>query len=258
MLGITIQEEKIKEITSELKGKLDNRIPEGITTSGIKLDFSRSINKQLYRYYKLAKKIRLKNTQQIVFSLMKYFRKHEINAQQGRVRMKSKKGQEIIKLITERYDRPVHIVDMLSTFIGTQSMSHGLGFYRYYYEPVYKQELGYICVEESLSINQQAHTLIHELVHAKFQDIIVTPDMSKDERIWKYAENEVVAESVAFVLSRYLGIQVDEEQSKSYIKGYMPQALRKESIDKMMEDVERISLLSLYYLGFEEQFAAAM
>ncbi|WP_121616616.1 hypothetical protein [Virgibacillus halodenitrificans] len=255
---MNIQEEKINEITRELKEKIDNQIP-ALTGSGIRFGFVKKVNNEFRRYYQLSRKLHLKPLEQVIFSFMKYFRKQAVNTQQGKLRINSKEGQHLIELIKERYDRPIHIVDMLSTFSGTEVGSiHGLGFYKHYYEPVYKQSLGYICIEESLSINQQAHTLIHELVHAKFQDTSFPVGMTKTEYIEKYAVNEVLAESVAFVLSRYLGVPCDEQASKQYILGYMPQALKMRSLDNVVKDVERISSLVLSYLGLDEVYSKAI
>lgn len=252
---------RIKEITEELSTSLKEENFYGRTGSNILLGWSHEINRSLFMGYKLARRFKLHSLQGKLLPIMKYFRKHVVNCQQGKLRINSKKAEVFINLVRQYYDRPIHICDMFDAFINNDiGLVKCLGFYRSTYVPQLGQSFGYIAIEESLSINQQAHTLIHELVHAKFQTLVSERQIKTNKPDPEfYSMNEVTAESVAYILSKYLCIEFDEYQSKSYIAGYLPEVKKLKSQEEMMKDAERIAIEVLSYLNLKEiHYSSAM
>ena len=71
-------------------------------------------------------------------------------------------------------------------------------------------------------------TLIHELVHAKYQSKIITTE--------EYALNELHAESIAYVTSKYLGLDTSK-QSFGYLNSYMKDRKDFTDLDRVIDKI---------------------
>ena len=71
-------------------------------------------------------------------------------------------------------------------------------------------------------------TLIHELAHAKYQSKIITTE--------EYALNELHAESIAYVTSKYLGLDTGK-QSFGYLNSYMKDRKDFTDLDRVIDKI---------------------
>ena len=71
-------------------------------------------------------------------------------------------------------------------------------------------------------------TLIHELAHAKYQSKIITTE--------EYALNELHAESIAYVTSKYLGLDTSK-QSFGYLNSYMKDRKDFTDLDRVIDKI---------------------
>ena len=71
-------------------------------------------------------------------------------------------------------------------------------------------------------------TLIHELVHAKYQSKIITTE--------EYALNELHAESIAYVTSKHLGLDTSK-QSFGYLNSYMKDRKDFTDLDRVIDKI---------------------
>jgi antirestriction protein ArdC len=89
----------------------------------------------------------------------------------------------------------------LAAEIGSEVSFEAIGgSARGFYEPATRR----IAVKRDMAINQQAGTLVHEIAHA-----LVRADRQDDDPKLDYASEELVAESVAFTVIRFLGVDAD-------------------------------------------------
>jgi antirestriction protein ArdC len=91
----------------------------------------------------------------------------------------------------------IHLGEELGSAVSFESIP---GTARGFYEPATRR----IAIESDMAVNQQAGTLVHELAHA-----LVRADRHDGDPDLNYATEELVAESVAFTVIRFLGIDAD-------------------------------------------------
>lgn len=239
-------ETKIHELTKELEHNLNN----SMGGSNYFYVFLASSMKTLFFIYRLLKTETLSQSPKfqklraVVLYVILFLRKHLIKNTHGNFST-SEEGRLLKEIIINTYDRPLHIINMteelINSDIGRYSLT-SLGYYRETHVPNVGV-FGYIVVEEGLSIDRQVLTLVHELVHAKFQ-----PSRSNDNAKL-YARNEVVAESVAYVVCAALGVPVDRKHCENYVLGYLSQAKKEQPLEAMMKDVYSTTIEVLEYLS---------
>ena len=94
----------------------------------------------------------------------------------------------------------------------------------------YNLDTGVICVRGDLDYLQRIKTLLHEYAHAIDFKLHPEPDVSRNRR-------ELIAESVAFVVSMRLGLDTSS-YSMSYIKSWLKDA---EELKIIADTVQKVS-----------------
>lgn len=109
----------------------------------------------------------------------------------------------------------------------------------------YNRSTGIISIRGDLEAVQKCKTILHELAHA--EDFKLNPD---DEDIPRN-KRELIAESVAFVLSSRLGLDVSR-YSTGYIKSWMKD---ENELISVADTVQRVSAAIIDKLAQSEDFA---
>lgn len=170
-----------------------------------------------------------------------FLRKYEVKIQSGTYQ-NSEEGKKLKELIMTIYDGPIHIIDMVYDVPETEIAFGGIGYYKKSYHN------GTIVIEKNVQTDRQAYIMVHELVHALFQQ----HDESNNTPL--YARNEVVAESVAYIICTALGIVCDKKKTLSYINGYLPYA--KTTLEQITKDIELTAFHMMEYLKLTDQITA--
>lgn len=111
-----------------------------------------------------------------------------------RLKGRSKEAEEIIELVHKVADCPI-------TY-GDTDVANGL----------YLVDEHRIIISDSISVNQQAKTLVHEYVHSQVHRKDRRSNTTSEER-------EIVAEGVAFVVCSFFGLDTSD-YSFHYVKGW--------------------------------------
>jgi antirestriction protein ArdC len=115
----------------------------------------------------------------------------------------------------------------LQVTVGSEPMAEG---HDGYYHPSERR----IALNPAIAINQQAAALAHELAHA-----LVRLDHHDDDPLLDYATEELVAESVAYAVCGFLGLDT-ADNSIPYLAGWSEQA-EADAFERIAALVDRLA-----------------
>ena len=134
----------------------------------------------------------------------------------------------LVKGLAGNRDAEKEIYDRLLAFISTEhTVKEVTGTAS---KGSYNLDTGVICVRNDLEYLQKIKTLLHEYAHAIDFKMHPEPDVSRNRR-------ELIAESVAFVVSMRLGLDTSS-YSMSYIKSWLKDA---DELKIIADTVQKVS-----------------
>ena len=134
----------------------------------------------------------------------------------------------LVKGLAGNSDAEKEIYDRLLAFISTEhTVKEVTGTAS---KGSYNLDTGVICVRNDLEYLQKIKTLLHEYAHAIDFKMHPEPDVSRNRR-------ELIAESVAFVVSMRLGLDTSS-YSMSYIKSWLKDA---DELKIIADTVQKVS-----------------
>ena len=134
----------------------------------------------------------------------------------------------LVKGLAGNSDAEKEIYDRLLAFISTEhTVKEVAGTAS---KGSYNLDTGVICVRSDLEYLQKIKTLLHEYAHAIDFKMHPEPDVSRNRR-------ELIAESVAFVVSMRLGLDTSS-YSMSYIKSWLKDA---DELKIIADTVQKVS-----------------
>ena len=134
----------------------------------------------------------------------------------------------LVKGLAGNSDAEKEIYDRLLVFISTEHTVKEVT--KTASKGSYNIQTGVICVRSDLEYLQKIKTLLHEYAHAIDFKLHPEPDVSRNRR-------ELIAESVAFVVSMRLGLDTSS-YSMSYIKSWLKDA---DELKIIADTVQKVS-----------------
>ena len=134
----------------------------------------------------------------------------------------------LVKGLAGNSDAEKEIYDRLLAFISTEHTVKEVT--KTASKGSYNIQTGVICVRSDLEYLQKIKTLLHEYAHAIDFKLHPEPDVSRNRR-------ELIAESVAFVVSMRLGLDTSS-YSMSYIKSWLKDA---DELKIIADTVQKVS-----------------